>query len=351
MREKKKSKKPVIILILSFLVLVGGWIFYQEKYNAVEVFSVSMLRDDWWKDFDMCTGRVISSMSQEVFSYEGREIDEIFVEVGQTVKVGDILLTFDMEEEKIDLELKEIEVKEARSALAAAAEEEKTEWEYSLKQLQLEYETLKKQIDDATVFATIDGTVKKIHSEGVNDGEPVLVVTSEDKLYIKAVVDEFNYAGVNVGSMLTAVSWDTGNTFQAKITEISTYPTEEGDYNSEYSRNPNVSYYPFCAVIVDTMADVEAGEMVNVGFDGISQKLFLPLAYIRSEGSRSYIYVRGDNNRLEKRYVTTGQSLYNTVIEIKDGLANDDYVAFPYGNNIREMANTIICEDSSKIVN
>ena len=349
MSTKTKKRFP-IRLVLLLLLIVGIWVFYQEKYNAVEVVPVSMLRDDWWKDYDMCTGQVTNSMSQEVISPDGRSVDNIYVEVGQEVKTGDILLSFEMEEEKIDLELKELAVKEAERALLYAAEGEKEAMERELKQLRLEYETLKKEVEEATIFAAIDGIVKNINTGAAANGGTVLIVTSEKKLYVKGVIDEFNYANVKTGSLITAVSWDTGKTFQARITEISTLPAAKGEYEIEDSQNPNVSYYPFSAVIVDSMVEVQAGERVNIGFDGISQKLFLPLAYLRSEGSRSYIYVRGGGGRLEKRYVTTGQSLYNTVIEIKDGLANDDYIAFPYGSNVRKGMNTVISKDTADIV-
>jgi len=347
--EKKKRKFPVF-LILILILAAGAWIFYQEKINAVEVIPVSMLKDDWWKDYEMCTGEVTNSMSQEVFSHEGKKVDDLYVEAGQKVKTGDPLLCFDMEEEKIDLEMKEYAVKEAERSLSYAAQEEKGELERELKQLKLEYETLKKEVEDATIYATIDGIVKSVNTGAVESGGAVLVVTSERTLYVKGLIDEFSYESVKIGSFITAVSWDTGKTFQAKITEIATFPASKEEYELKDSQNPNVSYYPFSAVILDKMVEVQAGERVNIGFDGISQKLFLPLAYLRSEGSRSYIYVRSEKGRLEKRYVTTGQSLYNTVIEIKDGLTDEDYIAFPYGNHIREGANTVISNNSSEII-
>ena len=349
MSGTKKRKFPVILILALFLA-AGAWIFYQEKFNPVEVIPVSMLRDDWWKEYDMCAGEVTNSMSQEVFSYNGKKIDDLYVEIGQEVKAGDPLLSFDMEEEKIDLEMKEYAVKEAERSISYAAQEEKAELEREWKQLKLEYDTLKKEVEDATIYASIDGIVKSIHGEAVETGGAVLVVTSERKLYVKGLIDEFSYASVKTGSMLTAVSWDTGKTFQARITEISSFPASKDEYKLEAGKNPNVSYYPFSAVIVDTMVDVQAGERVNIGFDGISQKLFLPLAYLQSEGGESYIYIRNEKGRLEKRYVTTGQSLYNTVIEIKEGLTSEDYIAFPYGKNIREGANTVISKDAAEII-
>lgn len=381
MKEKRTVKSILIPAIILMVICLGVWIFYQEKINVVEVFPVSMLKDDWWKDYNMCQGTVTNSMVQEVEPRNGKQIEDIFVEVGQSVKTGDVLLVFDMEEEKIDMELKKTEAQEAKLALSKAEDrlaelqsetptenedegytevqlsrlirnkkEEISELELNYKQLQLEYEALNKQVEEATVTAAIDGIVKTINGTGVQTGEPVLVVAGEDKLYVEGVIDEFSYANVKKGSMITAISWDTGNTFQARITEISTYPETGSSYNLSSSQNPNVSYYPFTAVITDELVEVSAGETVNIGFDGISSRLFLPLAYIRSEGSKSYVYVRGGSNRLEKRAVTTGQSLYNTVIEITSGLENDDYIAFPYGNNIREGANTVISKDASDLV-
>lgn len=345
-----KIKKMSIRFLLVFLLVIGAWIFYQEKFQAVEVIPVSMLKDDWWKDYAMCTGEVTNSMSQEVESFDGKKVDDLYVEVGQEVKTGDPLLSFDMEEEKINLELKEYEVKEAERSLSYGAAGEKAELELTLKELRLEYETLKKEVEEATVYASIDGIVKSINTDAAENGGAVLVVTSEKKLYVKGVIDEFNYGNVKKGSLITAVSWDTGKSFQARITELSRIPAVKGTYKTEDSQNPNVSYYGFSAVIADSMAEVEAGEVVNISFDGISQKLFLPLAYVQSEGSRSYVYVRSGGGRLEKRFVITGQSLYNTVIEIKDGIANDDYIAFPYGSKVREGAGTVISKDALDMI-
>ncbi len=349
-KEKTSVKKIVFPVVLCFLALAGIWIFYQEKVNVIEVVPVSMLRDDWWKDYDMCTGTVTNKMSQDIFSYDGKKMDDLFVELGQKVKTGDVLLTFDVEKEKIDLELKEYEVKEAEIALSGADADQRQNLQHELKQLTLEYETLKKQVEDATVKAVIDGVVKSINPDGADTGAAVMTVASEDKLYVEGVIDEFHYASVTIGSPITAVSWDTGKTFQAKITEISIFPAADSDSGKKDTGNPNVSYYPFTAVITGDMSGIESGESVNIGFDGITRKIFLPLAYLRSEGSRSFVYVRGDNNRLEKRYVTTGQSLYNTVIEIREGLDNEDYVAFPYGGDIREGRNTRISHDVSDVV-
>ena len=56
---------------------------------------------------------------------------------------------------------------------------------------------------------------------------------------------------------------------------------------------------------------------------------------------RSYVFVQGKNGRLEKRYVTVGKSLWGSYTEIRSGLSETDYIAFPYGKNVKEGAPTV----------
>ena len=45
--------------------------------------------------------------------------------------------------------------------------------------------------------------------------------------------------------------------------------------------------------------------------------------------------MRGDDGLLEKRYVTTGKSLWGSYTEIRSGLTPEDFIAFPYGKNVK----------------
>jgi hypothetical protein len=44
---------------------------------------------------------------------------------------------------------------------------------------------------------------------------------------------------------------------------------------------------------------------------------------------------------LEKRFVTTGKSLWGSYTEILEGLGEGDFVAFPYGKNVKPGAETV----------
>lgn len=237
--------------------------------------------------------------------------------------------------------------------MISAKETEIRELKLQLKEEKLEYDMLEKEVEDGTVKAAVAGTVKEVNKpeDAAAMGDPVVVIVSEDKLYVKGTVDEFSYHMLTPGMVINATSWDTGGTFQATVTEISNYPVTGDYYNSG---NSNVSYYPFTAVIEEDTIDVSTGETVTINFDQSTSQdagcLYIPLAYVRTEGNKSYVYISDENERLKKQTVVTGQTLYNTVIEIKDGLSVEDYVAFPYGNDVKEGAKTVISEDDADIV-
>lgn len=237
-------------------------------------------------------------------------------------------------------------------------EAEITDLKLDLKEAKLEYDTLEKEIKDGTVTAVINGIVKEVKNpdDAAAEGGAVVTVASEGNLYVKGVVDEFSYNSLKAGNTITASSWETGTSFEAKVTEVSSYPVSSGSsYSYGGSGNPNVSYYPFTAIIEDQEQEVSNGESVTISFDKNKQiqsegSLYIPLAYVRTENNKSYVYLQGKDKKLEKRYVTTGQTLYNYVIEIKSGLQTSDYIAFPYGKTIKEGAKTKVSEDESDIL-
>ena len=94
---------------------------------------------------------------------------------------------------------------------------------------------------------------------------------------------------------------------------------------------------------MDESADLQPGSYVSIMFSPGSseQGVYLENPFLRTEGGRSYVYLRGEDGRLEKRYVTTGKSLWGSYTEILDGITAEDFIAFPYGKNVKEGAQTV----------
>ena len=92
------------------------------------------------------------------------------------------------------------------------------------------------------------------------------------------------------------------------------------------------------------------GEYVNITYNPFGSSasgVYLQNMFILREGGGSFVYVQDANGKLEKRAVSTGRSLWGSYTQINGGLTGEEYIAFPYGNNIRAGAKTEISDVAS----
>lgn len=225
------------------------------------------------------------------------------------------------------------------------------EKEESLKDLDLQKRTselalkqLKQKMDDGLIKSTVNGTVKSVTDEETAklENKPLISVVGEEGYYITGYVAETALGLVQKDMTLTVTSWNNGMSYEATITSVSGTPSSSNDYGGS---NPNMSYYPFTAVIKGD-AELNNGDGVDLSLDGASSgdtaqsgDIYLSSAFVRAEGNRSYVYKKGENGTLAKQYVETGKILYGSV-EIKSGLDMEDEIAFPYGKNVKDGAKT-----------
>ena len=92
---------------------------------------------------------------------------------------------------------------------------------------------------------------------------------------------------------------------------------------------------------------VENGEWVEVSYSLNKEEdseendntLTVMKAFVREEDNRKYVYIRGEDGKLKKQYIVTG-TLSDSGYEIISGLSSSDWIAFPYGKNVKEGART-----------
>ena len=95
-------------------------------------------------------------------------------------------------------------------------------------------------------------------------------------------------------------------------------------------------------MFVDESADLVGGNYVNIQYS-LNQEdggIYLINPFVRKENGESYVFVRDENGRLEKRAVKTGKSLWGSSIEILSGITTEDKLAFPDGKNVKPGAAT-----------
>ena len=206
---------------------------------------------------------------------------------------------------------------------------------------QSEYNLMLREFSDGSIRATLDGVVVGLltEEEARQNKLPMLKVSGGGGFYVRGSVSELEKDKLKPGQEVTINDWNTGMMYTGTVESIGDFPIQDEGWNG--MGNPNASYYPF-RVFIDGTADLQEGSYVSVTYSAAEAEngIYLENPFLRTDDGEPYVYVRGKNGKLEKRTVTTGKSLWGSYTEIRSGLTADDYVAFPYGKNVKPGAAT-----------
>jgi len=201
-------------------------------------------------------------------------------------------------------------------------------------------------VNEGTVLSRMNGIVRKVGDKDhiSNDGSPFLSVTSEEGLYVKTYISEKMYGKVKVGDPVDIMAWESGMSYKGRVRDISAYPSvsQSGDLLA--------SQYPMTVSFAAGSGEIKNGEWVMVTFnpsgDGGDASmadsmgmLYLYNAFIREENGKMYVMKRGEDGLLMKQYIEVGKTS-GEGYEILSGVTTDDYLAFPYGKEVKEGAKT-----------
>ena len=212
---------------------------------------------------------------------------------------------------------------------------------YKIKVAEAEYSIAQREMIDGNIYADVDGVVVSLltEEEARQRNQPFMKVSGGGGFYVEGNVNELIKDQLVPGTEVNIMDYRSGMSYTGTVERVGDFPIS-GD-NFWGPGNPNASFYPF-TVFVDETADLTPNNYVSMEFSMNSQQggIYLQNPFLRSEGSESYVYLRGAGGKLEKRTVTTGKSLWGSYTEILSGLTVEDKVAFPYGKNVKPGAAT-----------
>ena len=204
-----------------------------------------------------------------------------------------------------------------------------------------EYSIARRETNDGNIYSEVDGKVVSVltQEEAKENQQPILKVSGGGGFYVAGSISELNRDKLQIGSEVTITDYQNGGVYTGTVESVGDFPASGDNYYG--NGNPNVSYYPF-TVFVDESADLVGGNYVNIQYS-LNQEdggIYLINPFVRKENGESYVFVRDENGRLEKRAVKTGKSLWGSYIEVLSGITTEDKLAFPYGKNVKPGAAT-----------
>jgi HlyD family secretion protein len=322
------------------------------------------------------SGVVEARSTQKIKKSSQKKVKKCYVSVGDTVKKGDLLFTYDTDSIELELQSAALELEELESNISSydtqiaelekeqknatsssdklsysleiqSAKIDKAEAEYNLKSKQQSYETLQKSAQKTKVYSKISGVVQSINDGDSSDddtssSDAYITILQTSTYRVKATANEMNISTLEEGMEVTILSrLDEEETWSGTISSINTDGTSdtdtdnEDDYNYDDTTGETATQYTFY-VKLDDSDGLLLGQHVYVSAEQTQSEeeanaLQLAAAYLwQDEDGIFYVWVGNRRNRLEKRQVTVGDyNEYNDTYSILDGLTEEDYIAYP----------------------
>ena len=136
MKRNQKAKKWIISAVALVLVAaIGLGVWYYAGHSSAEPVNVYRFYEigmtEYWGDSRESYGPVTTDRIQTVFLSDTQTVTEIFVAPGDTVKKGDLLMTFDTTLSDLALERERLEnqiglEERSKSLVAAQVENERS---------------------------------------------------------------------------------------------------------------------------------------------------------------------------------------------------------------------------------
>ena len=360
---KKKTKIMILISVCILITIIGIYFLFPKGNNSGNIYvqKVSTIIGSSYTE-NRYSGVVESSETVDINQDGNKPITEMYVEVGQKVRKGDKLFSYDTTEASNSIAQKKLDIEAQNNEIAAqnnTIEDYKAELnkggdkveiqarineasyairqaQNTIKATQTEIDQLNKQIENSTVLSTIDGIIKEVNREGGTDEsgnkKPLVSITQTSDFRVKGSISEMGSIseGTNV---IVRSRINEDQIYKGTVTKVETDP--QSNSNNNFSRadsGESASKYPFY-VSLDNNKGLKLGQHVYIEVDnGQSTKkkgIWLDASFIVSDDNgNSYVWV-SERGKLKKRKVELGKSDEEThTTKIKSGLSEDDYIAW-----------------------
>ena len=379
-------KKAIIILaVIVVIIAAAGAVFLgliptaeniseAGKQNEIFVSNVGEMVNGFSFTANRYSGVVETQEIVKIDADSEKKVKTTFVKEGDSIKPGDKLFEYDVEDMQLQLEEKKLDVAQTNTEIKAyndqidalekekknitaknkqltitnqidAAKLEVQKAEYSKASLEKQIAKLEKSIQNSVVISNVTGTIQSVDDPAA---DCYIAVSSSADLRIKAMVSEENVAEISEGdSMLIRSRLNEELTWTGKVTSIDTAKPSGG---TTAMGGDTTTKYPVY-ISLDDSDGLMIGQHVTAELNlndesGSSDALMMPDMYIIDVDSKPYIWAESGDSTVEKRYVELGD--YDEELmeyEIKSGITEEDFIAFPEDRIVEGMPTTHMAND------
>lgn len=296
--SKKSGKKKTVIIIAAAaaVVIIAAIVLtvvltssHDDAEDIGDIQYVDVEAHNYY------SGIVEPQQTSDIMRDTERTVDEIYVKVGDTVKKGDKLFSYDTEEANNKLSKAKIEYESIQNEITGydnnisqlsrqrseadesqqleyttqiqEQEASKSQAQLNLKIKQVEINNYQDNVDNAVVTSPIDGIIKQINDSPDSASGAFITVLMSGSYRVKGNVDESNVRMLEAGmSVIVHSRIDEEKTWEGTISKVDTSDTVKQDSDSMmygYGNGDSASKYYFY-VSLENSDDLLLGEHVYI---------------------------------------------------------------------------------------
>jgi RND family efflux transporter MFP subunit len=330
-----KKKKTYVIIFLIILVVGGVW-YWKSKKPKIE-YTTSTVNKGTLSQTVSVTGKTASPHEVELSFKTSGIILDLYVDIGDKVKRGQLIAVIDkgtlyaqLEEAKQDVKYQKKTLANMRRKKNAYKIEQEEAQKALVRKAQANVSQVLSLFKDTTLYSPMDGIVirrngeigETITANSAAANTPVVTVAQEGDLDVKADVPESDIVKIALGQKadISLDAFLAQDVFQGEVIDIEPASTilQEVVYYKVKLRITN--YDPRIKNGMSADLDIKTASKENV--------ISIPERAIKDDGGQKYVEVLKDekNNIIERKNVKTGMKGDEGMIEITSGLSGGEKI-------------------------
>lgn len=334
-------KKKIIIASLIAVFLIAGIVLIQNKKQSKKIdnkyFSYEV-GTNTFESYIEADGSVKSDNTKKIYVQQSLQVDKVLVKLGDYVKKGQVLLTFNSSDRdevirniaKESANLSQLErnynsYKKLYAAGGAARIDYQT-IETSIQQSRIAIAQYRANLDKMPIdiISPVDGTITALTADEnyrVNTQVNLLEIEDLTNVYVSTQVPEYSIKNLAVGQKAEVTLKSSDKKYQGTVTEVSTVSSDSSTDTAAY---------------VDVKVKVDATQLdknfipgfkasVKIITSSKQNVLSIPRTSIgEDEQGNKYVW-KIVNGTVKKTIIKDGESNQN-LIEILSGIAKGDKI-------------------------
>ena len=334
-------KKIIIIASLVAVFLIAGIVLIQNKKQSKKIdnkYFSSEVGTNTFESYIEADGSVKSDNTKKIYVQQSLQVDKVLVKLGDYVKKGQVLLTFNSSDrdevmrniakENVNLSQLERNYNSYKKLYAAggAARIDYQTIETSIQQSRIAIAQYRANLDKmpTEIVSPVDGTITALTADEnyrVNTQVNLLEIEDLTNVYVSTQVPEYSIKNLAVGQKAEVTLKSSDKKYQGTVTEVSTVSSDSSTDTGAY---------------VDVKVKVDATQLdknfipgfkasVKIITSSKQNVLSIPRASIgEDEQGNKYVW-KIVNGTVKKTIIKVGESNQD-LIEILSGIAKGDKI-------------------------